>query len=85
MAFPHLPSFFILKLRKFLNFVGKRSCTGEQMARQELFLFLTGLVQQFHIRPPEGSDKIECTEHVDIIMWPTSYKVRFLQRNDFAS
>jgi len=37
------------------------------MARQEVFLFLTGLVQQFNILPPERSDTIECTEEMELI------------------
>ena len=35
--------------------LGRRSCLGEQLARQELFLFFTHLVQSFEFRVPEGS------------------------------
>ena len=33
---------------------GRRSCLGEQLARQELFLFFTHLIQSFEFKVPEG-------------------------------
>ena len=33
---------------------GRRSCLGEQLARQELFLFVTHLIQSFEFKVPEG-------------------------------
>ena len=35
--------------------VGKRLCLGESLARQELFIFFTGLLQQFEVAPDEHS------------------------------
>ncbi|XP_037070845.1 cytochrome P450 2J6-like isoform X2 [Pollicipes pollicipes] len=34
--------------------VGKRSCVGEAMARAELFLFVTAVVQRYTLRFPDG-------------------------------
>ena len=61
-------------------FPGKRSCTGELLARQELFLFFTGLLQQFDIRPPEGQDRIDAKEIFIATMMPSEYHVRLIPR-----
>ena len=34
--------------------VGKRSCLGETLARTELFLFVTAVVQRYRLRFPAG-------------------------------
>ncbi|XP_013410305.1 cytochrome P450 2C42-like isoform X1 [Lingula anatina] len=40
--------------------VGKRSCPGEVLARQEIFLVLTALLQAFSFRSPDGEALPEC-------------------------
>ena len=38
---------------------GKRQCPGESLAKAELFLFFTGLIQKFHFESIEKGGKIE--------------------------
>jgi len=60
---------------------GKRSCIGEQLARQETFLFLVSLLQRFYFKPPEGHDCIEVDEVWGGTMSPSAYKVRMVARD----
>ena len=65
-----------------LKSAGKRSCLGEQMARQEGFLFFVALLQNFYFKPPEGQDSIEVHEMWHIATAPPSpYKVRMIARD----
>lgn len=46
-----------LKKEAFMPFsAGKRSCAGENLAKSELFLFFTRLLQNFTFRSPPGTD-----------------------------
>jgi len=60
---------------------GKRSCPGEPLARQEMFLFLVSLLQNFYFKPPEGQDSIDVQEVWAITNVPTAYEVRIIARN----
>jgi len=64
-----------------LNAAGKRSCLGEQLARQEIFLFLVALLQNFYFRPPEGQDGIDVREEWGLTISPSAYKVRMVARD----
>ena len=63
-----------------IMFSGKRSCLGELLARQELFLFFSGLLQQFDIRPPEGDGRIAAKDSVYFTIAPSAFKVRLISR-----
>ena len=39
--------------------LGKRSCLGELLARQELYIFTANIFHKFRILPPEGVDRVD--------------------------
>ena len=48
----------IEKNEAFIPFgLGKRACPGELLARAELFLFFTGILQKFHFEPMDPKMK----------------------------
>jgi len=65
-----------------LNAAGKRSCFGEQLARQELFIILVSLLQNFDFKPPEGQDCVDVHEEWGGTMVPSAYEVRMVARDD---
>jgi len=62
--------------------LGKRACLGELLARQETFLFLAAILQQFNILPPEGQTGI--TEAVNVksglLLEPVPFTLRLISR-----
>ncbi|KAK2540517.1 hypothetical protein Q9233_001389 [Columba guinea] len=63
------------KRESFLPFsIGKRSCPGELLARTELFLFFTALLQKFAFQaPPDTTLSLQHT--VGIAVGPKPYKI----------
>ncbi|XP_073399236.1 cytochrome P450 2K1-like isoform X1 [Dendrobates tinctorius] len=55
--------------------VGRRACAGESLAKMELFLFFTGLLQAFTFYPPPGVSKedLNLKPRVGFTLAPTLY------------
>ncbi|XP_071452856.1 methyl farnesoate epoxidase-like [Hetaerina americana] len=59
---------------------GKRQCLGEGLARNNLFLFFTGLVQKYYIKVPEGHPAPSEETEGGLTLVPKAFKVQFLPR-----
>ena len=55
-------------------------CLGEQLARQELFLFFTGIVHLFNIGLPEGAAMVNDTPVPGLVLKPLPYKLCMIPR-----
>uniref|UniRef100_A0A8C6QPY6 Cytochrome P450 2J6 n=1 Tax=Nannospalax galili TaxID=1026970 RepID=A0A8C6QPY6_NANGA len=63
------------KRESFLPFsMGKRACLGEQLARSELFIFFTALVQKFTFKPPVN-EKLSLKFRMAITLAPASHRI----------
>ncbi|XP_017572521.1 cytochrome P450 2K1-like isoform X3 [Pygocentrus nattereri] len=62
---------------------GRRLCLGESLARMELFLFFTSLLQHFHFSPPPGmsEDQLDLTPAVGLILNPSPHKLCAISRS----
>ncbi|XP_038189414.1 cytochrome P450 2J2-like isoform X2 [Arvicola amphibius] len=61
------------KRESFLPFsMGKRACLGEQLARSELFIFFTALVQKFTFKPPVN-EKLSLKSRFSVPVSPVSH------------
>ncbi|XP_006879892.1 PREDICTED: cytochrome P450 2J2-like [Elephantulus edwardii] len=68
------------KRESFMPFsIGKRVCIGEQLARAELFIFFTSLVQKFTFRPP-ANEKLSLKFRTAITLSPASYRICAIPR-----
>ncbi|XP_040927799.1 cytochrome P450 2K1-like [Betta splendens] len=83
---PHTfnPSHFLdeegkfMKRDAFMAFsAGRRVCLGESLARMELFLFFTSLLQRFRFTPPPGvtEDKLDLTPVVGFTLTPVPHEL----------
>ncbi|NXG23182.1 CP2K1 protein, partial [Grallaria varia] len=56
---------------------GRRICAGETLAKAELFLFFTSLMQRFTFRPPPGvsTSDLDLTPAISFNVIPTPYKM----------
>ncbi len=61
--------------------VGKCRCLGEVLAKTELFIFFTGLVQKFEIKLVNEKDFPSTKYRPGITLSPYPFKIRFIARN----
>ncbi|XP_029913577.1 cytochrome P450 2K1-like [Myripristis murdjan] len=61
---------------------GRRVCLGESLARMELFLFFTSLLQRFRFTPPPGvmEDELDLTPVVGLTLNPPSHQLCAVSR-----
>lgn len=63
------------KNESFLPFsLGKRVCLGEQLARTELFIFFTSLMQKFTFRPPDN-EQLSLKFRMGLTISPVTYRI----------
>ncbi|KAM4873322.1 cytochrome P450 2J2 [Thomomys bottae] len=68
------------KRESFLPFgIGKRVCLGEQLARSELFIFFTSLVQKFTFKPP-NNEKLSLNFRPGLTLSPVSHNICAIPR-----
>ncbi|XP_069832017.1 cytochrome P450 2K4-like isoform X3 [Dendropsophus ebraccatus] len=60
--------------------IGKRSCAGETLAKMELFLFFTTLLQQFTFKAPPGA-QLDITPQLGSINSPKPFEICAITRN----
>ncbi|XP_070779251.1 cytochrome P450 2K1-like [Enoplosus armatus] len=88
---PHTfnPSHFLdeegkfIKRDAFMPFsAGRRMCLGESLAKMELFLFFTSLLQRFCFTPPPGvtEDELDLTPVVGFTLTPSAHELCAVSR-----
>ncbi|XP_076612270.1 cytochrome P450 2K1-like [Chaetodon auriga] len=88
---PHsfYPAHFLDKDGKFVKrdafmpfSAGRRVCLGESLARMELFIFFTSLLQHFRFTPPPGvsEDELDLTPRVGYTTNPSDHKLCAVSR-----
>nr|XP_046270090.1 cytochrome P450 2K1-like [Scatophagus argus] len=83
------PSHFLDKEGKFIRrdafmpfSAGRRVCLGESLAKMELFLFFTSLLQRFRFTPPPGvtEDELDLSPAVGFTLTPSPHELCAVSR-----
>ncbi|XP_068191947.1 cytochrome P450 2K1-like [Antennarius striatus] len=83
------PSRFLDKDGKFIRkdaflafSAGRRVCLGESLAKMEIFLFFTSLLQQFRLTPPPGvsEDELDLTPVIGPTLYPPPHELCAVSR-----
>ncbi|XP_076445237.1 cytochrome P450 2C25-like [Babylonia areolata] len=61
-------------------FFGNRGCLGDKIAKDTIFHFLFGILQNYKLQPEEGSKLPPLTRGFKLVSLPQDYKVRFSPR-----
>ncbi|XP_038672548.1 cytochrome P450 2K1-like [Scyliorhinus canicula] len=70
-----------VKNKAFMPFsAGRRMCAGEALAKVELFLFFTTLLQRFQFQAPPGVTNLDLSPDVGIIVKPKPHRVSAVLR-----
>ncbi|XP_075942067.1 cytochrome P450 2K1-like [Anarhichas minor] len=66
---------------------GQRACPGESLAKMELFLFFTSLLQRFRFTPPPGvpEEELDLTPAVGFTLNPTPHELCAVSREGFEN
>ncbi|XP_056117729.1 cytochrome P450 2K1-like isoform X2 [Rhinichthys klamathensis goyatoka] len=74
----------LVKRDAFMPFsAGRRACLGESLARMELFLFFTSLLQSYHFTTPPGvsGDDLDLKGIVGVTLNPSPHKLCAIRRS----
>ncbi|KAL8573101.1 hypothetical protein ACOMHN_027361 [Nucella lapillus] len=72
----------LIRVDEFLPFsLGRRVCLGESLARMELFLYLTTMIQHFRFLPPEDGQLPSLQGNIGLVHDPKPFLVRAVPRH----
>lgn len=63
--------------------LGKRRCVGEVLAKHDLFLLITKLVQRFKVLPGKGESIDVTRSKPGFLREPIAHKLIFIDRDDY--